>query len=93
MPYRAFVSSTFTDLEQHRKHVIALLRNSGIDVDPMEEWTAADGEPKVLSMARVAGCDLCILLVGFRRGHVPRNETLSITQMEYRAALDEGCEM
>jgi hypothetical protein len=90
MPYRAFVSSTFEDLKDHRAHVIAALRAAGIHVDPMEEWTASTGEPKQFSQDRVNGCDLCVLLVAFRRGHVPENETLSITQLEYRAAVTQG---
>jgi hypothetical protein len=53
----------------------------------MEDWTAATSEPKHFSQARVEGCDLCILLVAFRRGHVPRGERLSITQLEYQTAL------
>ena len=39
-------------------------------------------EPKELSMSRVKDCHLCILLVGFRLGHVPTGEKRSIIQME-----------
>ena len=56
----------------------------------MEDWTAAAEEPKQFSMDRVKGCDLCVLLVGFRRGFVPDGETRSITQMEYETARKEG---
>src|SRR5262249_53114614 len=42
------------------------------------------------SQERVDGCGLCILLVAFRRGHVPTGETLSITQLEYQHALRLG---
>jgi uncharacterized protein (DUF58 family) len=37
MAYKAFVSSTFEDLREHRREVIASLRKAGILVDPMEE--------------------------------------------------------
>jgi hypothetical protein len=37
MPYRAFVSSTYIDLKDHRAHVIRELRRSGFSVDPMED--------------------------------------------------------
>ncbi|MEO0942791.1 MAG: DUF4062 domain-containing protein, partial [Cyanobacteria bacterium J06642_12] len=94
MVYRAFVSSTFTDLEAHRDLVIDALLAAGFSVDPMERWTADSGEPKVVSQERVEGCDLCILLVGFRRGYVPDGSQLSITQMEYSRALEEkGCDV
>ena len=46
MAYKAFVSSTFEDLEDHRAHVIRSLRRAGFFVDPMEEWPADSGEPK-----------------------------------------------
>jgi len=88
--HKAFVSSTYEDLKDHRAHVIRALRRSGIHVDPMEDWTADSDEPKQFSQQRVEGCDLCVLLVAFRRGYVPDGETQSITQLEYRAAIDNG---
>jgi tetratricopeptide (TPR) repeat protein len=90
MPIQAFVASTYEDLKDHRTYVVAALRSAGIFVDPMEDWTAAIDEPKVFSQKRLEGCDLCVLLVGFRRGHVPENETSSITQLEYQAAAAAG---
>jgi len=93
MAYKAFVSSTFEDLKKHRQWVIAALRKAGIQVDPMEEWTASSVTPKDFSRARVEGCDLCVLLVGFRRGHIPRGETSSVTQLEHEAALREGIDV
>jgi Domain of unknown function (DUF4062) len=84
---RAFVSSTYNDLKDHRAYVIDRLQRGGIAVDPMEKWTAASDEPKELSQERVNECDVCILLVGFRRGHIPEGEHLSITQLEYLEAI------
>ena len=74
--FQAFVSSTYEDLKEHRKHVIRFLRRAGLFVDPMEDWTADSGQPKIFSQDRVDGCDLCVLLVAFRRGHVPAEESL-----------------
>ena len=93
MPYRAFVSSTFVDLKDHRAHVISSLRRAGFAVDPMEDWTADSDEPKNFSQDRLNGCDLCVLLVAFRRGYVPDGETLSITQLEYEAAVKQGIDI
>jgi serine/threonine protein kinase len=87
---RAFVSSTYIDLKEHRARVIDALRKSGIHIDPMEDWAADDREPKQFSRQRVNGCRLCILLVAFRRGYVPEGEMLSITQMEYEHAVRSG---
>ncbi len=91
--FRAFVSSTFVDLKAHRAHVIRTLRESGLDVDPMEEWTSDSDEPRDFSTKRVEGCDLCILLVAFRRGYIPDGETRSITQQEYEHALNRGIDV
>ena len=48
MDYKAFVSSTYIDLKDHRAHVIRELRKAGFFVDPMEEWTSAAHEPSQL---------------------------------------------
>lgn len=93
MALRAFVSSTFEDLKDHRAHVITALRKAGILVDPMEDWSASADEPKTFSRARVKPCDLCVLLVAFRRGHVPEGEQESVTQLEYQAAVEAGIDV
>jgi formylglycine-generating enzyme required for sulfatase activity len=93
MPYRAFVSSTYIDLKDHRAHVIRELRRSGFSVDPMEDWAADTDEPKNFAPKRVKGCDLCILIVAFKRGHVPEGEAKSITQLEYEAAKKEDIDI
>lgn len=87
MNYKAFVSSTFIDLKSHRTRVITGLRRAGLHVDPMEDWPADSEEPKAFSRQRLADCNLCILLVGLRRGFVPEAESRSITQLEYEEAL------
>ncbi|HSX78104.1 MAG TPA: hypothetical protein VLQ80_05985, partial [Candidatus Saccharimonadia bacterium] len=61
--------------------------------DPMEDWTAAPDEPKKFSQDRMKDGDLCVLLLGFRRGHVPEGEQLSITQLAYQAAVTSGIDM
>ena len=86
--YRAFVSSTYIDLKEHRSYVIGQLRKAGFFVDPMEDWTADANEPQEFSQERVTGCDLCILLVARRRGHVPAGKIKSITQLEYEKAIE-----
>ncbi len=78
MAYKAFVSSTFEDLKDHRAHVISSLRRAGVSVDPMEDWPADGHEPKQFSQDRLHSCDLCVMLVAFRRGYVPEGETRSI---------------
>ena len=90
---QAFVSSTYEDLKDHRAHVIKALGRSGVFVDPMENWTAESDEPKKFSQDRLTGCHFCVLLVAFRRGYVPENETRSITQLEYQATIAKGLDV
>lgn len=90
---KAFVSSTYEDLKLHRAYVIDALRDAGIHVDPMENWTADSNEPKSFSQERVAGCDLCILLIARRRGSIPEGEAKSITQLEYDFAIKNGLDL
>jgi hypothetical protein len=91
--YRAFVSSTFVDLQEHRRYVIDQLRDLGLDVDPMENFPAGSDEPKTFSTERIEGCDICVLLVARRRGHIPTGETKSITQLEYEYAKNHGVDI
>lgn len=49
MDYKAFVSSIYIDLKDHRAHVIRELRSAGFFVDPMEAWTSSANEPKTFS--------------------------------------------
>lgn len=93
MTFKAFVASTFKDLKDHRARVIRQLRAAGFHVDPMEDWTSDSDPPKELSTARLEGCNLCVLLVAWRRGHVPAGETRSITELEHAEALVRGVDV
>jgi Domain of unknown function (DUF4062) len=84
--YKAFISSTFEDLSQHRAEAIRALQAAGFLVDQMENWQADRDTPVHFSAARLDACKLCILLVGFRRGSVPEGAARSITQIEYDEA-------
>ena len=93
MALKAFVASTFEDLKSHRAYTISALRSAGIWVDPMEEWTSANDEPKRFSVQRLQSCNLCILIVAFRRGHIPMGGDRSIVQLEYEAARENGLDV
>ena len=59
----------------------------------MEDWTAEADEPRRFSVERIEGCDLCVLLVAWRRGFIPPGETHSITQLEYENAIARGIDV
>ncbi len=59
----------------------------------MEDWTADPRRPAVFCHDRVVAAHVLVLLVGFRRGSVPPGHVLSITQLEYRAACEQGIDV
>jgi tetratricopeptide (TPR) repeat protein len=90
---RVFVSSTFEDLKEHRKRVITQLRRANFHVVAMEGLTAECEPPMQISTELIKGCELCILIIARRRGHVPKGHTLSITQMEVETAKRLGMDI
>jgi hypothetical protein len=89
MSHRVFLSSTFTDLAQHRKTVQAAIRQLGaIDVS-MEHFGARDERPvdECTRLVREES-DLFVGIYAHRYGYVPDGTDVSISELEYRAASD-----
>lgn len=87
---RVYVSSTFIDLQEHRKTVKATLERAGFDVECMEKYPAFDERPVKKCLADVAECDYYVLVLAWRYGHQPKTDnpnSLSITHMEYEEAV------
>jgi Domain of unknown function (DUF4062) len=87
MQHRVFVSSTFSDLKDHRTTVQNAIRQLGVVDVSMEHFGARDARP----------CDECVRLIeqesdtfvgiyAHRYGHVPARSKRSITEVEYDAA-------
>lgn len=88
---KAFLSSTFKDLEQYRAAVIASLRRlDGVEVRCMEDFGARAGWPKEFCLKESRECDLFIGLVGHLYGFIPDGDETSITEQEYGAAEGVG---
>src|SRR5512143_3935458 len=89
---RIYVSSTFSDLEEYRKQVSLALRRLGHEDVALEYYVAEDKRPLDLCLSDVAACDGDIVIGAGRYGYVPQEnnpEGHSITEREYRKALDE----
>jgi len=87
------VSSTFTDLADHRKEVSLALRRLGYEDIAMEYYVAEDRRPVDRCLADVKSSDVYIGIFAWRYGYIPRTENpdqLSITELEYRQALSTG---
>jgi hypothetical protein len=91
---KAFLSSTFKDLEQHRAAVIARLRRlDGVQVRCMEDFGARPDSPKEFCVREARECDLFIGVIGHLYGFIPEGDDTSITEQEYQAAEDAGRDM
>ncbi|HEY6886828.1 MAG TPA: DUF4062 domain-containing protein, partial [Solirubrobacter sp.] len=90
---RIYVSSTFSDLQDHRKAVGAALRRLGHEDIAMEHYVAEDTAPLDRSVGDVESSDVYVGIFAWRYGYVPTKdnpERLSITELEYRRALAAG---
>jgi hypothetical protein len=89
--YRVFLSSTSVDLKSYRSRVASLVRSLGqfavtMDAFPLQPSLDATG----VSLEELSKCDLYILLLGWRYGHIPDGQELSVTHQEYREARRLG---
>jgi len=82
-----YVSSTYEDLQRHRRAVCDVIRKLGhIDV-AMEYYVAEHQRPIVRCLLDVRHCDVYVGIFAWRYGYVPPGESLSITELEYREAI------
>lgn len=86
--YRVFISSTTLDLGDVRIHVADKLRKSGLDPVVMTDWPADSLNPAAISVKRTKGCDICVAIIGLRRGTIAIHDKQerSITQLEIDSA-------
>ena len=89
---RIYVSSTYTDLVEHRQRVYDILRKMRYDVIAMEDYVATDKRPLDKCLADVASCDIYVGIFAWRYGHIPPGQERSITELEYRQAGESGLE-
>ncbi len=86
---RVYVSSTVVDLEKEREEVMRWLVSAGHL--PVHSYVPNTETVRQSCLEDVAGCDLYVLLLGYRYGFQPADgnpENLSITQLEFRRAAD-----
>jgi|GEM_PF-1491215 len=98
---RVYVSSTFTDLAEHRaavKRVIESLKDTSLEDDqetenPFEyaglEYLSADPQPSLETrLQELTRSDLFVLLIGWRYGYVPEGQQESVVELEYQTAVE-----
>jgi hypothetical protein len=65
---KVYLSSTFKDLEDHRRYADRAMRSLGLDVVAMEDYVARDERPVERCLADVEAADLYVGVFGFRYG-------------------------
>ncbi len=82
-----FVSSTFSDLENHRKAVRDGIRQLGLQDISMENLGARDQRPKDECMRLINNeSQLFVGIYAYRYGFIPAGDESSITESEYDTA-------
>lgn len=92
---KIYVSSTFEDLKEFRRAVYGQLRKLQMDAVAMEDYVAGEKRPLAKCLEDVADADVYVGIFAWRYGYVPKEgnpESLSITELEYRAAGEHGKE-
>jgi tetratricopeptide (TPR) repeat protein len=92
---KIFLSSTWTDLAEHRRRVISALdrlRLQGCPIEwlGMEAFSAANETPAAFCRKYVTQADLYVGILGMRYGSLDAASGLSMTELEYRTALDSS---
>ncbi len=89
---KIYISSTYSDLVEHRQQVYDILRKMRYDVMAMEDYVATDKRPLDKCLADVASCDVYVGIFAWCYGYVPPGQERSITELEYRQAGQSGLE-
>ena len=58
----------------------------------MEDFLSKDERPKDLCLKMVKKCDLYVGIFAHQCGHIPKRDSQSITEQEYRCARASGIE-
>ncbi|MBF0536592.1 MAG: DUF4062 domain-containing protein [Nitrospirae bacterium] len=85
---KVYISSTYEDLKDYRDAVMKALRKIEAQHVNMEDYYAKDDRPVDVCLADVAKCDIYVGIFARRYGFIPDDYTQSITELEYRKAVE-----
>ena len=86
---QVYLSSTYIDLKDYRESVYrTLCKIEGVQVVAMENYVACDERPVNKCLDDVEKCDVYIGLFAWRYGFIPNGHEYSITNLEYRKAIE-----
>jgi tetratricopeptide (TPR) repeat protein len=85
---KIYISSTRADLKNYRDAVSSVIRGLGHQAIAMEDYHAEDQTPAEKVRNDVAECDVYLGMVAWRYGFMPESCDCSITELEYRTAVE-----
>ena len=85
-----YVSATRTDLAHYRDAARSAVRTANCVDVAMEDYVAESQDPLTKCLSDVTACDVYVGIFAFRYGHIPPSQTRSITELEYRKAIQLG---
>jgi hypothetical protein len=88
MKRTVFISSTYEDLQPHRKKIWELLEQFDVTVRGMERFGARKETPLETCLAEVTQSDIYIGIIAYRLGSIESRSGKSYTQLEYEKALE-----
>ena len=88
--YEVFVSSTFEDLEDERKHVMGVLVERRCLPTGMEHFSASARPPWERVKRDIEGCDYYLLILAGRYGSMVPDKGIGFTESEYDFARSIG---
>jgi hypothetical protein len=83
---KVFLSSTYTDLIDHRRAAHDTLEQLGLHVIWMEALGARPVESTKACLDEVEDCELFVGVYAHRYGYIPDGSTVSITEQEFNHA-------
>lgn len=81
-----FISSTYSDLKEHRKKIWIALEKFDVNIFGMEKFGARKEDSLTTCLMEVGKCDIFILVVGMRFGSIDKKSQKSFTWLEYEEA-------
>ena len=81
---KIYISSTYSDLVEHRQQVYDILRKMRYDVMAMEDYVATDERPLDKCLADVVACHLYVGIFAWRYGYIPPDQERSLRVADRR---------
>jgi len=85
-----FISSTSRDLPAHRQQAMDACLRMGMFPIMMEHLPASDADAIEASLKMVDEAEIYLGIFAWRYGYIPAGYDISITEMEYRRAVERG---